>query len=63
MVPGLVGAFAHPAGKAGVNKASFPDRLDHPAQGVMDDTIPKRGGADQPPLGFIVPAAVGWVEA
>ncbi len=51
-VQGAMGAFAHPVGVAVVDETPLEDGLDDVAQGVVDDSISERSGADQPPLGL-----------
>ena len=46
-------ALAHLAGIAVMDKARFPDGLNHPAQGMVHHPVAKRGGADQPALGLV----------
>ena len=41
---------AHKAGIGVGDVGAFKDRGQHPVEGVMDDTIPKRGGLDQSSL-------------
>ncbi len=52
-VHGGVGAFALAAGVAVEDERPLEDRLQHPGQGVMHDTIPERGGADLPGLALV----------
>ena len=46
LVDGAVRAFANAIGVAVWMKLGFKEWLDDVAQGVMDNPIPKRGGAD-----------------
>lgn len=42
-----MGALALPAGVGVVQEAPFEDRLDHPAERMVDDAVPKGRRADQ----------------
>ena len=52
-VHGGVGAFPLAAGVTVEDERPLEDRLQHPGQGVMHDTIPERGGADLPGLALV----------
>ncbi len=52
-VQGGVGAFANPAGVRIVNEAPFPQRLDHLAQGMVDNPVAERRRRNQARLRIV----------
>ena len=47
-----MGAFADTTSEGDVDKAFFPDGFDDLDEGVMDDAVGERGGANKAAFGF-----------